>query len=394
MSQPELSARATLAPVFLVRFTTYSDRSAESVATVYRFSDRSILYDYGATGTVQQFEPFLVEFGHPAREFAEVAEQIAGASSSPLTVSQTLRLQNAVYPMGDPTADRLGKILRAENLENARVEIASVLLDPLNPPVSAHPGDLRSLTGDEHKVWFRGVVRRSRTTERAVTLYCENERARMAWNRLSNANADPRDVGALEPVIYGDVPRVRCLNEEVGWVTTLAEALTDSETGVKEFTDVSGMGATGTVKVGNEEIAYSAKSDANNTLTISARAQNSTTAVAHGRGEAALEVVATVKFLVADHPVKAINEVYLRNPASGELVRVPSGFTKPSMTPTARRESASPRRSCGRCWKNCSGMWSRVRATLAWCTSLRLGIFKQQRQRHSTIRRATPQLFG
>src|SRR5690606_21062847 len=58
--QSEMVALDTRAAALLVRVRTYTDREAGTVDETFYFADRAIRYDYGNTGTVREFWPFLL----------------------------------------------------------------------------------------------------------------------------------------------------------------------------------------------------------------------------------------------------------------------------------------------------------------------------------------------
>jgi hypothetical protein len=122
------------------------------------------------------------------------------------------------------------------------------------------------------------------------------------------ADADPDDVGKMFPQVWGSCKRVPARAVAAGWVTTLAEDLDDSETSV-DLTDVSGLPSSGAVQIDAEQISYTGKSG--NTLTGCTRGYNATSAVEHDYGAGAAEVQSEYFYIVADHPVKAIDAVYV-----------------------------------------------------------------------------------
>ena len=136
---------------------------------------------------------------------------------------------------------------------------------------------------------------------------------------------DPRDVGARWPMVYGQAKRVRCINHQVGWQTTLVRPISDDDTVAIEFTDLTGLPASpteATIQIGLEEMT-AVKVD-KFTATLSDRGKNGTRASAHKAGEITIEILNEAIFGVAGHGCESIQAVYIVNPATGELVRMPN----------------------------------------------------------------------
>lgn len=130
------------------------------------------------------------------------------------------------------------------------------------------------------------------------------------------SGADPDDVGKMIPVVYGSAKRVPALAVDAGGKTTLAEDITDTDptnSGTLEVTDGSHF-PTGSfvIQVNYEKISIASRSG--NTLTLAAsgaRGYDSTDAADHNQGDHLAEVKTSYIYLVADHPVDAINDVYV-----------------------------------------------------------------------------------
>ena len=68
-------------PIVLVVLTTYTDRSAATVDQTYYFSTCPVLYDFGNTGTVQQFEPFVLGVSDLTESISHVPQTRASGLS-------------------------------------------------------------------------------------------------------------------------------------------------------------------------------------------------------------------------------------------------------------------------------------------------------------------------
>lgn len=121
------------------------------------------------------------------------------------------------------------------------------------------------------------------------------------------ASASLDDVGKQMNIIYGDVEKVPALRLDVGTKTSLISAITSAAT---SFYVSSGTGLSDgmTILIDAEQISITTISG--NQITACTRGHGSTTAVAHQSGSAVLEKQATSVFLFADHPVKAIDNIY------------------------------------------------------------------------------------
>jgi hypothetical protein len=314
--QAERAGRSHIAPVSLVKLTTYTDRVSGTTGEIFYLSNLACEYDYGNTGTNQVFLPAVIG-GSPF---------FSGLSShdpSDLTAyaqSFDLQLDNTAPFNGS----RMAELLQANNLEGASIEIAQLLVDSID----SLPLDLTGYDGDEHTVLFRGRVNRvAPITNELVTIQCATELPNLAgsWVYASDdTKVDPQDLGKRYPRIYGKAKRVPCVAYEVGWSGTLVDELDASETGSGyEISDGSGLPAgTFTIRVDSEEITCSTA--AATTLTIVTRGVNSTTAAVHKPGALFLEMITTPKWIISDRQSDAVNEIYALNPLNGMLLRLDS----------------------------------------------------------------------
>lgn len=317
--QSPLRFRAELFKIDLIKLTTYTDRANDTVDQVFYFSRDPVLFDYGNTGTDIEFWPVLQSVGPLDVSINHLPSQ---NDSSLLRKTLSFTLNNI-----DWQGSRLIDVLRNSHvLENARIEWTQLLL--ADRPTTARI-DLTALAGNEHTFWYRGrVTRVGPITNDSISFACDTDIPNpIVLKALDQTKNDPKDFGKRLPQVYGQAKRVRAIGYDVGWLTTLAETITDATTGNTEFTDLSGISGSGnTIRIANEDVTVTWVSDTVGNIT--ARAQNSTTAVAHQQGETAQEMIATISYVVAGHAVSAIQEVYVRNPSDGELIRIETGFTK------------------------------------------------------------------
>ncbi len=124
-------------------------------------------------------------------------------------------------------------------------------------------------------------------------------------NTTTYTRLPAKNVGKVGPIIYGTVTKSPAVCISCGGFTRLAEDLDTSETGV-DVVDGSVFPASGafTVNVDGEVMTCSSRSG--NTLTVT----RSTTPVTHATGAPVVET-SDIIYMVADHPVNAIDHVYL-----------------------------------------------------------------------------------
>jgi len=302
-------------PIVLVVLTTYTDRSAATVDQTYYFSTCPVLYDFGNTGTVQQFEPFVLGVSDLTESISHVPQTRASGLSYDLRIT----LSNTAYRGGD----LLIQELRAHHLTFARVTVATVY------GTADETGwyDLRALAGDEHVVDFRGeVVMPEGIDDDLFQLLCQSEEIAVPWLRATDETlVDPKDLGQRLPAPFGAAKRVPCVNLVVGWTTTFSLPLAYgvNEGGILDVTDRTGFPITAFLARANgEEIAVASRSAATDALVISARAQNGTAAVDHAAGTVILEVPEETVVGVAGYAVSDLSALYMENPYNGELFLV------------------------------------------------------------------------
>lgn len=318
-SQADLRAASSLWPLRLLKLELFSDRAAGTVGETLWLATHACAYDHGNTGALRRFWPFLLE---PEGELEDGINHLPGPGDPVVSGGVTLALANVDVGDGVRLAARLRE---SYALEGARVELSELYLD-----AAAHAQeyalDLSALVGDEHAVLFRGRVGQvGAIDELRVLLVCEREVPALPWLRATDAaTVDPEDVGLRIPVPYGRPRHVRAVSLAVGWTTTLAEAIPAAVTGTFEVTDASGLPSSGsfTLRIGREEVTASRASLVS--ITVSARGLNGTGTPPHGRGEAVVEAISEIVYALGEG-VSAAPALYLRNPASGLLVRLRAG---------------------------------------------------------------------
>lgn len=135
--------------------------------------------------------------------------------------------------------------------------------------------------------------------------------ARETVNETDFANAAPAVIGRMLPVVYGSARQVPFLPIDVGVVTTLRDAIAagdDSDIVLSD--DISAMGASGTIQIGEEKITYTGKTDATKTLTGITRGANSTQSTDHAAGSVVGEVKSEYVYALGC-AAKAVDAVYV-----------------------------------------------------------------------------------
>lgn len=127
-------------------------------------------------------------------------------------------------------------------------------------------------------------------------------------NAVDFPDADPDEYGKMQNIIYGSCPDVPCHAIVSGDVNSLVAAITAAQTTI-ELSDASYFPAAGTIGCDAEQIHYTGKTA--NTLTGCTRGYGGTTATTHDAGAPCWEELAAFVYLIAGHPVKTINDVYV-----------------------------------------------------------------------------------
>lgn len=311
--QRALAASSSIKPILLVVLTTYADRALGTVDTVYYLSDRPVMYDYGNTGTVRQFETLVLS----VTDLTQSIPHVPGTTPAGLETELRITLSNLPYRGGVPFV----RELRAHNLEFATLELATVY-----GPLDSESGwyDLRAYTGDEHVVELRGEVEMAEGIDaESFQLRVVTPEVAVPWIHADDATiTDPKDLGARLPIVYGAAKRVPCVNWQVGWTTTLT-AIVPADAGassVLPVTDATGFPTTTfTVSIDGESIALASRATSGDPLVISARAADGTSEAEHKAGANVIEIVSEAIIVAAGHAASAMPVTYLRNPYSREL---------------------------------------------------------------------------
>lgn len=136
-------------------------------------------------------------------------------------------------------------------------------------------------------------------------------------NTTTYSGADPDEVGKMVPQVYGRARRVPAIAADAGGKTTLVGGITSdnpTDSGTLQLTDATAFPSSGafTIQIDEEQIRIASRSG--NTLTLessSARGYGGTTADAHVAGADVWEIQSVYVYILADHPVDAVDAVYV-----------------------------------------------------------------------------------
>lgn len=129
---------------------------------------------------------------------------------------------------------------------------------------------------------------------------------------LANAelpDADPEEIGRRANIVYGSVKKARAHAGVVGLRSTVRAAIAAAVTAIPIHDDFyDALPSTGSVIIGNETKAYSAKAGSAGARTLTVTA----TADAHNKDDTIIQVVSSWVFIAAGHAMKAIDIVYVK----------------------------------------------------------------------------------
>lgn len=315
-------------PVPLLVLICYSDRGAETEAKRLYFSDRPLRYAHPGVGDL--WRAAVLKPAPVAHQINHLPD-IDGAGSGGMQRTWGCTLRNIPTTEDWPSAANLGEYLL--DYPALRIEVAELLVEV---QAGEDPVDLRDLVGSEHLVRFRGDARIESRTPHELSLTAKSDTPFIPWNHHEDpATNDPRDLGARMGIGYGELKKVKCRGMEVGWLTTLAEALLLADTpSAADLTDASGLPTSGYIMIGSDCCAWTGKSG--NTLTGFSQGELGTTASSHAAGDVLAELMSEIVFEVLGHEAYTFRNFYVRSPFNGQIIRVTTGYT------STTNDTASP----------------------------------------------------
>lgn len=319
--QTALSKRAAMRRIDLYVVTTYTDRDAKTVADRYFWSDGTRRYDYNREGTVREFLPVVRSRSGPQAETMLDIQDFGGSQAQTFEII----LSNRPTAVGGP---HLLEQVRAR-LFRATLEVIEVMLHE-----GQDEADLSNLPGDRHTVAFRGELRSIPKADQDVfTLHFETVEPTVPWLYAAGQYVDPDDLGRRLPIVYGSMPFVQAIGQEVGGETTTSVSyLSVTPPENVHVADSSRFQAPGSAFIDGELVNFSATLASPPRLTISARAQGGTSLANHDIGASVVEARACV-YIVAGHAITSLDRLFARR-TDGRLYEIPTNKYTVSLSDT------------------------------------------------------------
>ena len=323
--QAERARSSGIAPVSLVKLTLYNSKPFVTVAKTFYLSNMAVDYDYGNTGIDQRFLPVVIggsDFFSGISHPGQPDNQIAFGQSFDLQCNNK-----------EINGERLIELLQAYNLEGASIEIAQMLLTKAEMDAFRIKKvlDLTGYDGDEHTVFFPGRVNRiAPITDAMLTIQCTTELPQIADPWFYNPvtpGADPRDSGKRFPRIYGIAKKVPLINYYLLDITTLAEDVPASTPGTYAISSGAGWSSSASYNVKFDGDGVGELFDCGNATATTLDVNSPGTVQSYLVGDL-IHVQSDSGWIISDRPSKAVNNIYARNPSTGQIVRLdPSRYT-------------------------------------------------------------------
>jgi hypothetical protein len=145
-------------------------------------------------------------------------------------------------------------------------------------------------------------------------------------NTVNYPYADPKDIGEIEPIVYGIVNQVPVPCVLAGGVDAITDDPLTASTTTMHLTNPVGVAPlptnSFTALIDGEQIAVAAGSGATRTIT---RGQGGTTAAAHSKGTVVREKRSDFTFIAAGHPISSIDGIFVK--VNGNFVKLTAGYT-------------------------------------------------------------------
>jgi len=318
--QAILWSSTNISVVTMAKISTFSNRETKEPAYEFYYATLSMAYDYGDTQEYNYFLPHLIGG----------SDFFTGISHVPKPNDTTSTSQGYnLYLQNGPRLNCPSEYLGSSGIEGADIEVSQLLLpDNLIGDLHGSRLNLWNYIGDEHTVLFRGRVKRmTDITAEKFTLECVTSLPDIAnvWAYANDeTSTDPIDLGLRLPFVYGNAKKIPAINYDVGWVTTLAESITSSETGSGyEISDGTGL-PSGSFSARIDGEVLTCSTGASTSMTISSRGSGAT---AHEAGAVISEILSTTTYILNGAPSVAVDALYVVNPISNQLVRLDSSHS-------------------------------------------------------------------
>jgi hypothetical protein len=161
---------------------------------------------------------------------------------------------------------------------------------------------------------FRSITRQTFQAEFCtITHLLDQKNILYRINTTDWPNADPKVVGQVANIVYGEVKDIPCHCVKTGAYSTLQADMTTVQVNIplSEVEYPITFPATGSVFIEDEQIKYTGVNTTTRKLTGCVRGYNATTAAIHKIGTPALAVLANYKWMVAGHQMKSVDAIKL-----------------------------------------------------------------------------------
>lgn len=260
--------------------------------------------------------PWLLRVDFPAETMAHLPSPVGGGVDT-LTRRISFALANVDYQ-----GVSLYEFLTSEaRLDRAELTLETLVVPPCEMGFkdrfqSFIPGN--STAGDI-VTFFEGLVDRVTAVGDAIECRGRTELPVTPWKLVPDDGSDPRDRGLRLPLVLGQDARTRCVNLQVGALSTLELRLAIGATQV-HLDDASDFPSSGSAMVAAEKISWTDKTG--NTLEDVTRNEDGTTEADHVIGSGVVELQPVV-LGVSSELISSVKNLFIRSEISGSLVRVP-----------------------------------------------------------------------
>lgn len=276
--------------------TRYLVHLALPSKTLY-LSDRSFLYDY--TAGSQFYENYLFDLGDLPINLARLRDSTHAKIA--------LRFRN------DPalTDDFFIELDTSYRFTFADIEIYELRYLDNEDEVFAE--DVKTLVFRGQCGQPTGITRAEFKIDCQPILLAKRDRLPLAVVTLDDyPAADPDDIGAIMNTLYGALGTVPCHAVVAGAVDFLTDDIDASQVTIQVSGDTKvDFSASGTIQINSEQISYSGFVIATHTFTGCVRGLGATDPEIADKGDPVFQVLSNYDYLVADHPVHSIDNVYV-----------------------------------------------------------------------------------
>ena len=245
------------------------------------------------------FEPVLLSFPRTARSVTLGIENVLPPESATFTI------------LSDPgNANRVDVLLETAVALGVAVTTYQVFKPAAGSPAEVDWHKLGRYVLESYQTDYGPPVSATLTCTSWLTLIADKRIGRAITDALY-PNAPTHVYGNIIPHVFGTVDEAPCpLIAAAGTrKTTLDESINESETLIAvangSVFDTTG----GTLAIGAEELTYANGGISGNTITVSERGANSTTAAPHAFGSPVTQLMSSYTFALADHAIQSFSDV-------------------------------------------------------------------------------------